>query len=270
MPILPGSGIRVFDTNITADANFFKGVNNLQTIDFDPLVTGYAFIVWTKVPKWVEKVFPNFANFTQKNFLSFGGLQDLDLNTGSMQQGFAANEYFVPTNLQKQNTDFTLKHQEFSGSPVKNMYQFWVTGIRDPETGIATYPAMYNCDYAAKNHTGELLYIMTRPDASNIGRNNIEFAAYYTNVLPTKVPLGHLNFELGSHDPQTIEMPFKATMHLGPKVDAFAKTKLNTVYAFREESLFDPETSNTGQTDIRDSTDFNLAGFTSNNIVEST
>lgn len=246
--IKPDLGIRIYDSSLANKPNFFKGADNLQTLEFDPLVGGYAFIVWTKVPSWVLKEYPGFKHMTQKNFKGFSGLQDMELQTGAHTHGFAANEYHVATNMQKQNTDFSLKHAEFSGSPIKNMYQLWVTGIRDPQTGIATYPKIYGMDYAAKNHTGELIYIMTRPDANNTEKKNIEFAAYYTNVMPTKLPLGHLNFELGQHDIQDLEISFKGTLNLSAQVDAFAQQMLKTSYAFRSEGMFDPTNFNVGGT----------------------
>jgi hypothetical protein len=246
MPLKPDLGMRIYDNNLANQSNFFKGTDNLQTLEFDPLITGYAFIVWTKLPTWVEQEYPGFKNMTQKNFKAFSGLSDLELQTAAHTQGFAGNEYHVATNMQKQNTEFTLRHAEFSGSPIRNMYQLWVTGIRDPETGIATYPKKYGMDYAAKNHTGEIMYIMTRPDANNADFKNIEFAAYYTNVFPKRVPLGHLNFEQGSHEAQTIEIPFAGTLHLSPQVDAYAQELLKTTYAFRSEDQFDPRDNAVG------------------------
>jgi len=244
--IRPDLSIRVFDSKVANDANFFKGVHNFKTLDFDPLVTGYAFIFWTKVPAWVLSNFPYFKQLTQKNFKGFGGLTDMELQTGAHSYGFNANEYHVATNLQKQNTDFTIKHAEYSGSPIKNMYQLWITGIRDPQTGVATYPKLYNTDYAAKNHTGEIMYVVTRPDADNVGKKNIEFAAYWTNVLPTKIPLQHLNFELGQHDIQDLEISFKGIMHISPKVDQFADELLATAYGFSYQGEFDPKNAAQG------------------------
>jgi hypothetical protein len=246
MPIKPHLNINVYNASIAANPNFFKGTDNLLELNFDPLITGYAFILWTKLPSWVTTEFPGFKALTEKNFKAFSGLSDMELSTAAHQYGFSANEYHVAQGLQKQNTDFTLRHAEYSGSPIKNMYQLWVSGIRDPETGIATYPKVYGLDYAAKNHTGEILYIMTRPDANNTDKKNIEFAAYYTNVFPTKIPLSHLNYEIGSHEPQNLEISFKGSMHIGPKVDAFAKSKLNEVYAFRTLDEFDPTNSSAG------------------------
>lgn len=238
--ILPSADIRVYDNSLTKDNSFFTGGLNLQQLEFDPIITGYAFIIWDSVPKWVSDNFPGFISMTQKNFKSFDGIADMELQTQAYQYGFSNNEYNVAAGITKGNTEFTLKHQEYSGSPIKNMYQFWVSGISDPETGIATYPAKYKIDYAAKNHTGSLLYVMTRPDANNVNLKNVEFAAYYTNVFPTKIPLGHFNYAQGSHDLVEIDIPFKGTMHIGPKVDAYAVKKLKTTYTFVSEDMFDP------------------------------
>jgi hypothetical protein len=195
---------------------------NTQVLDFDPLVTGYSFIVWTKLPFWVEKTYGNFADMTQKNFKGFEGITSLDLETAQYNHTFNGNAYEYATSIKKANTTFTLKHQEFSGNPIKNMYQFWVTGIRDPETDIAVYPRAFGCSYGAKNHTGELLYIVTRPDANNVERNNIEFAAYYTAVMPLTIPMGHFNYTQGDHQSPEIDINFVGDLHVGPEVDNYA------------------------------------------------
>ena len=96
------------------------------------------------------------------------------------------------------------------------------------------------------------LYIVTRPDANNVSMKNIEFAAYYTNVFPTRIPLGHLNYEMGSHDIQKIEIPFRGNLHISAQVDEYAKTLLETTYAFRTEGLFDPLDDSTGGDTIAD------------------
>lgn len=225
--LIPGSSINVFDKNVgTTQGSWFTGKMNTQVLDFDPLVTGYAFIVWTKLPFWVEKTYANFADMTQKNFKSFQGLSNMDLQTQQYIHTFNGNGYEYASTLQKQNTSFTITHQEFSGNPIKNMYQFWVTGIRDPETDIAVYPRAFGCSYGAKNHTGELVYIVTRPDANNVEMNNIEFAAYYTAVMPTTLPISHFSYSQGEHSSAEIEINFVGDLHLGPEVDNFAASVL--------------------------------------------
>jgi hypothetical protein len=255
--IKPGNSIRVYDTEVANRDNFFTGFFNNhqdQLANSDPFIAGYSFVFWVKLPFWVEQEFPGFKAMTQKTFKNFSGLSDMDLSTVSIPQGFAANEYHVASELTKGNTEFSISYQELSGSPIKNAFQFWVTGIRDPETGLATYPKQYNVDYSAKNHTGELLYVVTRPDADNFGMKNIEFAAYYTAVMPKRIPLSHLNHTQGSHDPVEIEIPFSGTLHLSGKVDDFARDYLETnVYKMEYTGMFNPETDEL-QTEIFGST----------------
>ena len=253
--ILPGEDINLFGSDqIAQQPSFFTGHMNLQQLDFDPIITGYSFIFWIKVPSWVKSKFPDFIQMTQKNFKAFDGISDMDLNAEDYTHSFNSNAYGVASSIQKNNTEFTLKHQEFSGSPIKNMYQYWVSGIRDPRTDIATYPLIEGTEYAAKNHTGELLYVVTRPDVTNVTRHNIEFAAYYTNVFPTKIPISHFNYSQGDHSLVEIDIPFRGTMNISPQVDNYAQEKSKESYAFVSEGMFDrKETMNTyGQSNLGD------------------
>lgn len=247
--LIPGKNINIFDMDKSrVQGSWFTGKMNTQKLDFDPLVTGYAFLVWTKLPFWVEKTYTNFADMTQKNFKSFEGLANMELQTAQYTHTFNANSYEYATSLQKQNTNFTIRHQEFSGNPIKNMYQFWITGIRDPETDIAVYPRAFGCTYGAKNHTGELLYIVTRPDANNVERNNIEFAAYYTAVMPTTIPIQHFSYNQGDHNSPEIDINFVGDLHLGPEVDNYASdvlrdqiTTIASPYPILTTADFDPQ-----------------------------
>jgi hypothetical protein len=221
--------------------SFFNGALNTLELEFDPLIQGYAFFKWTVLPTWMQTAFPNFGPITEKNFRSFSGISDIELETSAISHGFNSNEYNYATGTKKNNTEFSIKHQEFSGSPIRNMYQYWITGIRDPETGIATYPRVYGIEYSAKNHTGEIIYIATRPDANNVDMHNIEFACYYTAVMPTKILLGHFNYDPGSHDGVEYEQSFKGVFHMSEKVDEFAKDVLAAkTYGILELGQFDP------------------------------
>ena len=245
-----GDKIRVYDTDLAKNKSFFSGHINDQTLEFDPLLTGYSFILWTKVPKWIEAQFPGFKAMTQKNFTAFDGLEDMELTTADYIHSFNENNHQVAASLTKNNQTFTLTHKEYSGSPIGNMYKHWVSSIRDPRTGIATYPKQYNMEYAAKNHTGHLLYIVTRPDVNNVGRKNIEFAAYYTNVMPTQIQLNHFNFSLGTHETVDYQQQFTGTMYIGPKVDNFAAKKLKEAHNFVAQGMFDPDDPDIAGADI--------------------
>ena len=264
MLIHDASSIIVGNGSAAGKASFFNGSLNTLELDFDPLITGYAFFKWVTLPTWVVSAYPNFAQMTEKNFNSFGGISDIELESSNIAHGFNANEFNFATGIKKNNTDFNIKHNEFSGSPIRNMYQYWITGIRDPETGIATYPKTYGIDYSTKNHTGELVYIVTRPDANNVDSenvNNIEFACYYSAVFPTKIILGHFNHDIGSHDKVEYDQSFKGNFHMSAKVDAFAKEVLaSKTYGILELAEFDPVKPDNSHQNLTDSIFEDLKG----------
>jgi len=221
--------------------NLFTGVWNLDqnNLDkFDPFVTGYGAIIWTKLPAFFDYLDSQFSDFraqfkamTERNFKSFSGLSDLNLDTEALSHGFAGNELNTAVNIKKENTTFTLKHYELAGSPIREMYQIWVTGIRDPETGLATYHGAIkngSLRYSMKNHTGELLYVVTDPSFAVGGATGIEFACYYTNVFPTKVFLDHLNYSSGDHAVQELDQEFRGNFHMSNEINKLAVNAMST------------------------------------------
>jgi hypothetical protein len=241
MSFVPSTNIqRPFGGNSANTQSFFQGQFQSDVIVRDPMVSGYAFIKWLRVPTWVTSVYPNFTAITEKNFRSFNGLNDIDMETFAVTEGFSGSENMFAGSA-RMFQGFSMSHREYSGSPIKNAYGHWVSGIRDPVTNIATYPAEFGLEYTAANHTGELIYIMTRPDANNTANSNIiEFACLYSMVMPTKFPLGHLNFTAGSNDGiEPIEMPFVGVPHISPQIDDMAVTQLqNFQYSFMNMSDF--------------------------------
>jgi hypothetical protein len=214
-----------------ATSTFFTGTDDLINIPFDPIVTGYAFIWWVQLPSWFEKDpdLKYFKQMTQKNFRSFQGIGNIDLTTAEQQTGFANNSFDVATGITKGNTEFTLTHKEYSGGIMRKLYQKWITYIRDPRTGIALYPRLFEVDYGARNHTGQILYVVVRPDVTNTDKDIVEFAAFYSNVMPTVIPLGDLyNYEQGTQDSPLVTITFKGFVEIGPDVETYAKRILRT------------------------------------------
>jgi hypothetical protein len=213
-------------------AGFFQGRYESDTINRDPLISGFSFVKWMSVPTWVTKEYASFAALTEKNLRAFGGLNDIDMNTFAIQEGFTQSENMFAGGIQMFQ-GFSMTHREYSGSPIRNAYRHWVTGIRDPVTGIARYPKEYGMEYGAKNHTGELLYIQTRPDADNFKNSKIiEFACLYTMVMPTRIHYSHHNFTAGTNDGTELEQQFVGIPNISPEVDKFAASQLDTIYKF--------------------------------------
>ena len=129
--IIPGTGHAAssLDLNVFKSDTFYQGVLNMKTLDVDPYISGYAFIYWIKIPTWVANLAGGeqiFRGLTEKNLKSFGGINDMELTTGTITHGFNAQEYNVATGFSKSNTDFNLKYQEFSGGPIRNIFTQWV------------------------------------------------------------------------------------------------------------------------------------------------
>ena len=229
-----------------ATTNFFTGSLQTGQNSFDPYVSGYAFIIWLKTPSWL----PNgdvFKQYSQKNFKSFQGHQNIDLETEGTKMGFTQNETHYTKGIGAKSAEFTIKYQAHSGAPMTPCYNSWVSGIRDPKTGISTYPKQYGLEYHSNNHTGTLLYVVTRPDADNFGGRNIEFASLWTHVQPKRINLEHYNYEQGSHDFFDLDQPFSGYMSIGQQVEKFAASHIPTrIHPFYTEGSFENIAQYTG------------------------
>lgn len=233
----PSARINVYDSGAAAAESFFQGQFQSDQIVRDPLISGYSFVKWLSIPAWVTQEYPEFAKLTEKNLRAFGGLSDIDMNTFAVQEGFSGSENMFAGGAQMFQ-GFTMTHREYSGSPVRNAYRHWVTGVRDPVTNLARYPKDYPAltdggQYGAKYHTGQLIYIQTRPDADNVGNAKIiEFACLYTMVMPTRIHYGHHNFTAGTTDGSELEQAFVGVPHISPMVDELAADTLKDLYPF--------------------------------------
>jgi hypothetical protein len=233
------SGIRQRSSETIQKSNLFTGIWNLNqnNLDaYDPFISGYAFIIWTKMPAFMvradKEMADKFRALTERNFKSFSGIGNINLQVDDLTAGFAGNAYGVVTNIQKENTSFSLTHYEITGSPVRQVYSYWVSGIRDMETGLATYHGLIASgamEYSQKNHTGELLYVVTDPSGGvHENGGGIEFACYYTNVVPTSIPQDHLAYTAGDHGIHEITMEFRGNFHMGANVNELAKKAMKS------------------------------------------
>lgn len=223
------------------DGTLFNGSIRTGQGSFDPYVSGFAFIKWINLPSWIDQ--SNFRTFTEKNFKSFQGINNVELETEGVKNGFTGNEFHYTKSIGNKSSEFTLKYQEHSGSPLTRIYDHWISGIRDPKTGIATYPSKYGIPYHSANHTASLLYVVTRPDADNFGgqtNGNIEKVFLWTHVQPKRINLEHYNYESGTHDFSELEQQFSGVLHFGEAVDVWGAQYIkDKVYPFYTENNFD-------------------------------
>lgn len=228
MSLFNGEGTVKANLAAAANETYFRGAIDDQQLADDPLVTGYAYLIFTKLPEWMTKKFPNMKQVLQKQFRGFDGLNDIDLQTATVPLGFSQNEYHVAQQQGPKPPEFTIKFLEMTGSPIASIFQYWSSGIRDPRTNVALYPTRDGVgEYAAKHHTCEFVYIHTRADAGNITGNIIELAVMVTAAIPKRIPLTHFNYQQGTQTtPIEIDIPFSGVVNWSKAIEEYAATLL--------------------------------------------
>ncbi len=246
MAITVEKTIAIDDSRLSAisgeNSTFFTGVEDtLSSNRLDIFVGGYAFIYWVDLPSWFAKDgnLQYFKGFTEKAFKSFNGVDNMTLNTTTIQTGYAGHELEVPTGTSRGNTGFSLEFNEYSGGVVRKMLNSWVSYISDPRTGTSPYGKLFDVEYGLRNHSGQLLYIVTRPDVNNTSKDIVEYAALYSAVVPKTVPMDHLNVTKGEQNNASFSIDFTGFVELGPKIESYAKTIL-------QEKIFYSSTNTDG------------------------
>lgn len=202
------------------NADIFRGMMKLDQANigqFDFMVTGYAMFKWITMPTFMELGNPElcklFRNLTEKGSTSFEGINDITLQTEDITGGFAGNSFKQATNMKEEFDTFTMKMYEMNGSPIREGLNYWAGGIRDKGYGTAHYQGLVDTiegGYTAQNHTAELIYIVTNPSLSY---NAIEYACLITNIMPTKIPMSHLNYTHGEHSLVNFDLEFTGTKY---------------------------------------------------------
>lgn len=207
------SGLRHVDSKFN-DHDLFSNIIKLDDgniAQWDPMIGGYATFYWTKLPPFMKAGAPDllerFKNLTQKGHTAFEGISDLTAATEDVVGGMNGNSYKFASNVKDDFDEFTMKVYELQGSPIREAAEWWLTGVRDPKSGYAHYHGNLDIPggYCARNHTAELIYIVTDPTGTADG---IEYACLITNIMITKVPKSHLNVTHGDHPVTQLDLTF--------------------------------------------------------------
>ena len=209
---------------------FLTGIDVSQkNIDqFDPLRGGFARIFILQLPYFMVKldsaVCKRFKHFIEFGFTKIDGLGDATLETEKVSGGYTGGEFAVPSITKDQIDEVTISCYEFTGSPIREFIDTWMTGISDPLTGLSHYHGMISntLPFRAKNHTMECIYVVTDPTGVNI-----EYACMFSNMMPTTVPKSHFNYESGSHPAVSLDLKFTANKYESPQINTIATALLD-------------------------------------------
>lgn len=202
---------------------FLTGVDvTSQNLDqMNPFIRGYARLFMFKKPYFMEKAFPDLTNrfksYIETGFRSVNGIGDIQVDFTTFEGGYTGQKFETVQIATDQTDTITIGLYEMSGSPCTEFLTTWITGVRDPRTGIAHYhgnvmgpldDATEKIKYGEKNHTAEFVYLVTDPTGKFI-----EYACLLAHCFPEKVDRDQYNFDSNSHDATEIEVVLHCTKY---------------------------------------------------------
>lgn len=124
---------------------FLTGVDvTSQNLDqMNPFIRGYARLFMYKKPYFMEKAFPDLTNrfksYIETGFRSVSGIGDIQVDFTTFEGGYTGQKFETVQIATDQTDTVTIGLYEMSGSPCTEFLTTWITGVRDPRTGIAHY-----------------------------------------------------------------------------------------------------------------------------------
>lgn len=211
-----------------------------QNLDqLTPYIPGIARLFMHKEPIFMQIAFPtetdNFKSYIETGYKSVQGINDISASAEAIQGGWANQSYEILTSVEDQTNEITIALYEQTGSPVREFLELWLTGVRDPRSGVAHYHGVvetpqnatsgknnypndmsYNelasindkankiyVPYCERNHTAEFIYYDLDPTA-----HYIEYACMFAHAFPKNVNKDYFNYSSGERSPVETQVQF--------------------------------------------------------------
>ena len=191
----------------------------------NPYTKGVARLFMFTPPYFMQSYYPDltrqFKSYVETGITKMNGIQNLSVEFNDFEGGFAGQVFRTVKLVKDDTTSFSIALYEQSGSPVRQFIDTWVTGTRDPRSGVAHYHNS-GISYGEKNHTAEFIYYVMDPTAQQI-----EYACMFACCFPTSVPKDHLNFDAGDRDNALIELEFNCVKYESRYINQVATWYMN-------------------------------------------
>lgn len=206
---------------------FLKGIDDThQNLDqLDPYIPGVSRLWMYKVPHFMNVMYKqkthNFKTLIETGYISVQGINDLTVAFEDFQGGFAGQKFATVSTVEDSTDTVTVQVYESSGSPVREYLDTWITGTRDPRSGIAHYHgaiAMGAVRYGEINHTCEFIFGTLDPTA-----RDLEYSCMFAHGFPTTVPKGHLNYQSNERGKVQMDIPFRISKYESPAINQVTK-----------------------------------------------
>ena len=247
------SGLMLHNTKEFKNFSYFLAgidVTNQNLDQFTPYLRGVSRLFVHKLPMYMVTLFPKmskrFKQYLETGYKSISGVSDIDVEFTSFEAGFNGQKYEVPNLAKDQTETLGVSVYELTGSPIREFIDTWVSGVRDPRSGIAHYHGLIDLKYASdarddgdsytsqytnsdgtsklendkdekvstglkygeKNHTMEFIYTTYDPTGLFL-----EYSCMFAKCFPRKVPKDHLNYESGNRGEAQLDLEFSTTKY---------------------------------------------------------
>lgn len=212
------------NTKTFQDFSYFLGGIDVtdQNLDkFTPYIQGVSRIFLHKPPHFMNVIYPSntrqFKTLIEAGYTRVDGIGDIDVEFVDFEGGFAGQRFSNVSLARDSTENIMITVYELTGSPLREYIDTWVTGTRDPRSGIAHYHGAIKSGsvrYGEINHTAEMIYLNLDPTGLEL-----EYSAMFAHMFPTRVEKSHLNYETGNRGNVLYEMEFRTHKYESPAIN---------------------------------------------------
>jgi hypothetical protein len=203
-----------------ASENGIQPVDPVLTAAREPYKMGRFLVKILKTVPWFDKKAKYAWRYiVEDTTTSVSGIQDYTFETFQRQHGVIRQNSTYGGMFKETNGEFTLKVPETAGQLVRKSIDYWLYGISDPKTGVATY---YGKDVRdlQPNKSMTILYVLLGPTCRP---HDIEYACIWHDAILTSPKHAHNNSEIGDAGQGTDhDLTFNGIFDRGPQVDLLA------------------------------------------------
>lgn len=202
---------------------FISGIDvTQQNLDqLTPYIPGISRIFMHRTPLFMDVGFPEqteiFKSLVETGSKAISGIGNITADFSPIEGGFNSQSFQNISKTSDDSNQLGITLYEQAGSPVREFIETWITGVRDPRSGVAHYHGFLETPtergnnkipYSEKNHTCEFIYYALDPTA-----HYLEYACLWAHCFPTEVPKDHYNYSSGSRDIPELSLQFNGTKY---------------------------------------------------------
>jgi hypothetical protein len=254
------SPAKTIQTNINRNTKTFEKFSYFlggidvtdQNLDqFTPYIKGVSRFFVHKCPKFMNAMFNTettaWKQYMETGYTSITGFGDVSVDFTDFEGGFAGQRFSTVSLARDDTESITVSVYELTGSPIREYMDLWVTGVRDPRSGIAHYHgAIATTDkskytpYSERNHTAEFIYVNLDPTGYVP-----EYTALFAHAFPTRVPKSHHEYNSGERDNAKLDLEFRVTKYESPAINAIGNWYIKNSAVNYNYLDFDPTINDT-------------------------